>query len=277
MNMEQPAPKTRSIELEISVDAPVATVWNSLIDPEQLANWFPREASGSSEQGGTLTFSWDEGCEWTTTIDLLEPNSHVRWVDPPVEGADPDATPAAVDFYVEARGGKTIVRLVHSGFSASSDWDEYYDATEAGWTYFLYNLQHYLERHSSTPRDMVWERRRTTKAREEIWQRLFGPDGFALDPTAERTSRGKRYRLRLGELSSQGVVATVKPRAHFAGTAEEWNNALLFVEFETGTQQWHCGLWLSTYGLPSDKVTTLQRQLGEVADRVFGEPTDVGS
>jgi uncharacterized protein YndB with AHSA1/START domain len=44
MNMEQPAPKTRSIELEISVDAPVATVWNSLIDPEQLANWHHRPA-----------------------------------------------------------------------------------------------------------------------------------------------------------------------------------------------------------------------------------------
>jgi hypothetical protein len=35
----------------------------------------------------------------------------------------------AVDDHIEARGGATILRLVHSGFGKGADWDgEYYDA-----------------------------------------------------------------------------------------------------------------------------------------------------
>jgi len=30
----------------------------------------------------------------------------------------------AIDFHVEAQGGKTVVRLVQSGFGAGPDWDD---------------------------------------------------------------------------------------------------------------------------------------------------------
>jgi uncharacterized protein YndB with AHSA1/START domain len=269
---KQPALRTRSVELEIAVDAPVAAVWNALTDPEQLVNWFPLEASGSSEEGGTITFSWDEGCEWSTTIDLLETNSHVRWVDPPAEGSDSEQPSVAVDFYLEARGDKTILRLVHSGFSASSDWDEYYDATEAGWTYFLYNLQHFLGRHPNTSRSMVWERRPTKKEPSEIWRQLFGPEGFQLAPSPDEVGPGDRFSFQLADDAFEGVVGYVRSPANFAGSIEALNDALLFVEVEPGKERRHCGLWLSTYGLLPDRVRTLQERLTQVASQIFGEP-----
>jgi hypothetical protein len=36
-----------------------------------------------------------------------------------------------------------VVRLINSGFGSGADWDAEYDATEAGWRLFLYNLRLY--------------------------------------------------------------------------------------------------------------------------------------
>ena len=36
--------KTRTIETEIRIDAPVDQVWQALTDPEELVRWFPLEA-----------------------------------------------------------------------------------------------------------------------------------------------------------------------------------------------------------------------------------------
>jgi hypothetical protein len=50
-----------------------------------------------------------------------------------------------MEWLVEARGGGTcVVRLINSGFGSGADWDAEYDATEAGWRLFLYNLRLYL-------------------------------------------------------------------------------------------------------------------------------------
>ena len=67
------SPATRAIELEIEIAAPVAAVWNALTSAEQLADWFPKDARGSAEDGGAVTFSWDEGVEWTTNVHVVEP------------------------------------------------------------------------------------------------------------------------------------------------------------------------------------------------------------
>src|SRR5581483_3380801 len=70
------------------------------------------------------------------------------------------------------RKGKTVVRLVNSGFSMDAEWDDQYSATEAGWKYFLFNLKHYLERHAGTPRVQLSERRKSEQPRSEMWSRI---------------------------------------------------------------------------------------------------------
>jgi hypothetical protein len=49
------------------------------------------------------------------------------------------------------------------------------------------------------------------------------------------------------------------------------NEALMFVEMEPGKSKFHTGLWLSTYGVPQDRVETLRIGLRESADRIFAE------
>ena len=58
----------------------------------------------------------------------------------------------------------------------------------------------------------------------------------------------------------------------FAGTVQELNDALLFVELEPGEQP-RCGIWLSVYGAAPDPA--LQTALSALAARLFAEPAPV--
>jgi uncharacterized protein YndB with AHSA1/START domain len=244
---------TRSIDLTVEIPADLDTVWRALTDPKQLECWFPLKASGSTGPGGKLTLSWGPEMEWTTQVKVSEPPTHVQFEDP----ADPSRPGAVsrIDFHCETRDGRTVVRLVHSGFDASADWDDQFTSTQNGWRYFLMNLRHYLERHADTPRTMVWDRRKMTKPPSKVWESLFEPPvlGGVVDATLEEVSRGR----------------------HAWGRVPALNDGLLFIEFEGGPSatEGHLGVWISTYGLPPAKTAALQAALTAALDQRVGTGT----
>jgi uncharacterized protein YndB with AHSA1/START domain len=249
--------KTRSIDLTVEIPADLHTVWRALTEPKQIERWFPLKASGSTEPGGKLTLSWGPEMDWTTQVKVSEPPTHVQFEDP----ADPSrpGVVSRIDFHVESAGpstslraSRTVVRLVHSGFDASADWDDQFTSTQNGWRYFLMNLRHYLERHADTPRTMVWDRRRMTKPPSKVWESLFEPPvlGGVVDATLEEVSRDR----------------------HAWGRVPALNDGLLFIEFEGGPSatNGHLGVWISTYGLPAAKTAALQTALTAALDQRVG-------
>jgi hypothetical protein len=61
--------------------------------------------------------------------------------------------PVTVDWTIESRGGKTLLRVTQSNFMPGQDWEqEYFDSTNYGWGFMLLNLRHYLEHHAGKPR-----------------------------------------------------------------------------------------------------------------------------
>jgi uncharacterized protein YndB with AHSA1/START domain len=272
--------RTRAITIEVAIDVPAAAIWSALTDPAEIARWFPPVVTGggAAGQARTLTFLWGPPIEWTTTVAMADPG-HVRWVDDPAayEAAEGSGgvLPLAVDWHIEGRGGSSVVRLVHSGWDASSDWDEQYDATDAGWRYFLFNLRHYLTRHRGTPRTMLAARRPATIPRSELWDRLWGVDGFALSDADRRTlTAGRRAALRLRDGAQPTDVADIEVvhcgPTHFWGVLPGLRDALLVIEMEPGREGYHCGIWLSTYGVSKTDTRALDEALSALADRVFG-------
>jgi uncharacterized protein YndB with AHSA1/START domain len=252
----------RSIELNVSVDVPASAVWAALTDPKELSNWFAPTVSGSSEVGKTLCISWGSPIEWTTTVATADPNRHVRWVDDPSQ-------PLAVDWSIEGRGGKTLLRLVHSGWSTEASWDEQYDATIAGWRYFLFNLRHYLQRHRGTRRTMISTRLPSTIPRAALWDRLMGPDGFALGVRDHAALReGDHVRLQLGADPQRLEIVHYAAPTHLWGTLPGLSDALLMIEMEPGVTEYHCGIWLSTYGLNGERLQSLRDAMATLTDRV---------
>jgi uncharacterized protein YndB with AHSA1/START domain len=134
------ASATRAIDLDIEVPGTPEEVWEAVASGPGITAWFvPARVDG--RLGGTceLDFGPGLGVE-TARITAWEPPRRL------VAEVAAEGRPAfAMEWLVEARdGGTCVVRLINSGFGSGADWDAEYDATEAGWRLFLYNLRLYL-------------------------------------------------------------------------------------------------------------------------------------
>jgi uncharacterized protein YndB with AHSA1/START domain len=140
MSTRNDAPGTRSIRLEVEVPGRPEQVWQAVATGPGITAWFvPAEVE--ERQGGTVTLDFGPGMgKDTAEVTVWEPPR--RFV---AEATGPDGRHFAGEWLVEAReGGTCVVRLIYSGFGAGADWDAEYNALEAGWRLFLYNLRLYL-------------------------------------------------------------------------------------------------------------------------------------
>ncbi len=268
MSVEAPADSdTRSIELSVDIDAPVEAVWRAITDSGAVVNWFAPIASGEPGLGGHLTVAWAEGADWTSIISVWRPVEHLQLVDgPPDEAAAEGAVPIVLDYHLEARNDGTCVHLVHSGLSASKGWDEAFHMMTNGWRFFLWNLKHYLERHSDARRDMISERPWVTGTREEVWDTIFGDEGLGMVPA--QPAEAFRLRLDGGHILEGKVVLCDRPWA-FAGVVTSLNDGILHVELEGTGERWKMGVWLSAYGLGEERCTETGEALGQTISRLF--------
>lgn len=258
--------ETRSLELERTIQASPDEVWDALTTVEGLERWFPLEAKVEPGVGGSIWLSWGPGSAGEAPIRVWDPPRHFGWTES--YGTDESGLPiqVAVDFHVEGRDGATVVRLVQSGFSASSEWDEMYDALKDGWTYFLFQLAFSFLRHRGKRRRMVWRRQKTALPREEVWLRL--KEAGLVDITdAKPTTDGRpdadvpSTSVRLDEAQAARPV-TSRTNYHFAAVLPDLDDAIWFVELEGR----HVGFWLSLYDPAEPEPTRLQKALDTVVE-----------
>jgi uncharacterized protein YndB with AHSA1/START domain len=274
-------PKPRTVEPEVRIDAPQEAVWRALTEANELARWLPPIAAGKPGLGEELLLCWGPHLEWRTEVVTFDVGRHLVWRDKaPTQLGPPEAQASsaettqgfnhmAVDWTLEAAGGKVLVRLVQSGFGEGDAWDDFYDGTNLGWRVFLLALRHYLERHSGVRRDMVSVRRPARGGPTVPWNRVWSAEGFAPTPAAAAFTPGKRFRLLLGKERLEGTVELVRAPRGFFGTVASLDDATLLVEMEPGRDALHCGIWLSTYGRAPERVKSLQEALTGMADRAF--------
>ena len=263
MNDAAPKREERRIEKEIEIAAPAEAVWKALTTGEGLTRWFPLEASVEPGAGGKITLSW--GPEWQATSEITgwEPNRRFAWGT---------GKPVRMEVTIEARGGKTIVRLVQSSFSTGADWEnEFYDSTDYGWVFMLVNLRHYLERHAGVARGVAWPRVKAEMARTSIYERLAGRGGILGDGAAKDLREGARYSLRAstGEAWSGEVKFVREPRG-FCVTVEQLKDGLAWLTIEGGKPPHDVQLWFSTYGLPAAEVKEVEARWEAELKRILG-------
>lgn len=261
----KPVRVARKIEKEIELDASPETVWRMLTDPQELARWFPLEASVIPGEGGKISRSW--GPDWTSTapIEIWEPNHRLRSVE------SSTGKPVTVEWTIEARGGKTILRLVQSAFESGADWEkEFFDSTNYGWEFMLFNLRHYLECHSGRPRLVAWPRRKVEMTRASVYEKLAGPGGLFVEG-ALNLSAGQPYSLRTATNESwSGRVEFIVPGRGFCVTVKSLNDALAWLTIEGAGPEHDAQFWFSTYGLPQSQVREIENRLVDELKRVLG-------
>lgn len=148
----------RAHETRVTIAASVEEVWKALTDPEALVRWFAPRMIVKPGPGGEITADWGPGLEWKTLIEVWEQHRHLRLAEtrdrvlsaaPGEERLEPRRL--VEDFYLEANGAETVLRLVHSGFGSSAAWDQEYEGTRDGWQSCFLRLKIGLERHPGKP------------------------------------------------------------------------------------------------------------------------------
>jgi uncharacterized protein YndB with AHSA1/START domain len=243
---------TRAVEAEVEIEAPPEAVWRALTDARELERWFPLEARVEPGEGGTVFMSWKNEYEAESRITVWEPARHLQitWGFSDEEREITQFT----DFYLEGAKGRTVLRVVTSGFPDDPAWDAWYEGTSQGWAYELVSLKWYLERHPGRDRQVVYLRRRVKLPAEEAWERLFGPGGLPERPLASRPF----------------IEA---PPVQYAGHADE-RNALVRVGTEPCMGQADfrdVTLWLSAWGAEAEDVEPLRQEWSELLERLFPE------
>jgi uncharacterized protein YndB with AHSA1/START domain len=250
---------TRSIERALEIHAPIERVWAALTRADELMKWFPLQATVTPGVGGTMHMAWNEYFEGEATIEVWEPNAHLRTTFMEPGGTD-EPIRTLVDYHLEAKGGSTILRLVHSGISADESWDDLYDGIRRGWRAELCSLRHYLERHDGVARRVAWARMETSLSENETWDRVTGVNGLRI-----RGDLCPGDRFAAISPSGEELVGTIilsDPPRQLCATVETLGDSYLRLELDK------CGeaaspsiwMWLATYGLQEGFVADLEKR-----------------
>lgn len=254
------AAAARSVERQIEIAAPAGAVWKALTDAEELVRWFPLEARVTPGSGGTIWMRWDESEVVDDRIEVWEPERHLRST-----GRAGSWSSIATDYYLQGKGGSTVLRVVSSGFGGEAS-DDLVQGFGTGWDFELRGLRHYLERHRGVDRVAAWARARYPAGYEQAWARLTGAGGFFGNAGLPAARPGERCTLATSAGDRlDGVAMLSQPPYQFAATIDEWNDALFRAHLYDGTAM----VWLSAYGVAAGRVRELERRWQEALDRVF--------
>jgi uncharacterized protein YndB with AHSA1/START domain len=261
----------RTIDLTIDVDATLDEVWHALTTGEGLVRWFGPYGAVTPGEGGSVSVGWDPKEMWDAPITVWEPQRRMQTASE-MPSKDGRIVRLAIDYYLEVQGSRVRVRLVHSGFDDSGSWDDYIDGLDAGWTYFLFNLKHALERHRGLDRRQLSARFRTM-ARAGEDHPVFGLKGLRVRPPVDGLRPGDACRLFLGGVEVAATVAVRHTSRTVAFLVPAWNDALLVVEREGMKEAHTLGIWLSLYGVPETTEAPLRQGLADV-ESALGVPKE---
>jgi uncharacterized protein YndB with AHSA1/START domain len=269
---------SRAFEMTIEVAVSPDALWQAITEPLEVTRWFASHAEIQPGTGGRWMTSWDGNWPWNMDIEIWEPNRHLRLIDR--QGRPYDAKgeavntsvaplPIAIDWYLEARGGSTRLRLVHSGFGRGGAWDDEYEGVSVGWPLELNGLKHYLEHHRGTNRSVAWSRIIVPAPVPVVWPQFAGPDGILRDPSLLTLRRGERYSTTLstGDRIAGTVVAVIAGRG-FQVTVDGWNNALYRLWVDGVGTETAVNSWLSTYGMPDAFAKGFDERMRAEVNRV---------
>lgn len=240
---------TRAAEGRAEIHAPPERVWRALTEAAELERWFPLEARVEPGEGGEIFMSWKNEYSGSSKILTWDPPHHLRisW------GGEDDAAAQVTDYHIEGRGGRTLLRVVTSGFPPDASWDDWVEGTRLGWLFELTSLKRYLEENDGEDRRVVYLRRRVHLPRQEAWDRLFGPRG--LDPR---------------ELS-RSTFSVEEPR-QYVGETRDPAGGLLRISTEPcepGTRGKDVTLFLSVWGDREERLEDLEREWTALLEGLF--------
>lgn len=133
----------RWVEMELIVPGTPEQVWQAMATGSGNTAWFTRTTI-DERVGGAVRFDFGPNGNSAGEVTTWEPPHRFGYVERDwSEGAPPVATEITV---LGRSGNRCVVRMVHSLFASTDDWDDQLESFENGWPAFFEVLRLYLAR-----------------------------------------------------------------------------------------------------------------------------------
>jgi len=166
----------RSIQVEVEVPGTPEEVWRAIGTGAGISSWFV-PTTMEEHNGGNMVCKFGPGPEFESHATMT------AWKPPHYFAAEgplgPNAPTMATEWFVEAKsGGTCIVRVVHSLFADTDDWDGQLGGIENGWPSFFQILRLYLTRFRGLSSTTFQVMGSAPDSIAEAWGRLMAPIGL---------------------------------------------------------------------------------------------------
>jgi uncharacterized protein YndB with AHSA1/START domain len=175
MSLKKEASGRRCVQVEVEVPGTPEEVWQAIATGPGISAWFVPTRS-EERVGGEVVSNFGPGTDCPATITVWE--APKRFV---AEGdmGPPGSPKVATEWTVEARaGGKCVVRVVHSLFASTDEWDNQLDGLEQGWPAYFSILRRYLERFKGMPCSAMHFVSFSSDSESMAWEKAGGELGL---------------------------------------------------------------------------------------------------
>jgi uncharacterized protein YndB with AHSA1/START domain len=194
------------VEMETLIPGTPEQVWQAMCTGPGMSTWF-MPAKVDEQVGGKLSFDMGGGSTSAGLVTAWEPPKLFGYVE---RDWMPGAPPVATELTITARGdGKCTVRMVHSLFASSDDWDDQLESFESGWPGFFEVLKLYLTHftgRSAAPFNVMKPAKDDALA---VWKRMVAAVGVA------GADVGERRKTSAEPVPLEGVVELVRQDDRF--------------------------------------------------------------
>jgi uncharacterized protein YndB with AHSA1/START domain len=171
----------RSVQVEVEVPGTPEEVWRAIATGPGISSWFVPTRS-EERAGGEVVSTFGPGMDCPATITSWE--APKRFVAESTMGL-PGSPTVATEWGVEARAGeggegqgKCVVRVVHSLFASTDDWDNQLNGLEQGWPTYFRILRMYLERFEGMPCSAMHFVSFSSDSEAKTWEKAGGELGL---------------------------------------------------------------------------------------------------
>jgi len=201
MSVKKEASGRRSVQVEVEVPGTPEEVWQAIATGPGISSWFvPTEFEMRDGKPVAVKLDFGPGMESRSAVTAWDPP---RMFAAQGEGWG-GSPPIADEWHVEAKsGGTCIVRVVHSLFASTDDWDNQLKGTESGWPGFFRILKIYLTHFRGQRSAMMQWMAPAAGTEAEAWETLTAALGL------KGVSAGQRWTAPAGIPALSGVVERV--------------------------------------------------------------------
>lgn len=205
MPVRRDASGRRYVQAEVEVPGTPEEVWAAIATGPGISSWFvPSEVE--EREGGTTVSHFGPGSSMDSVAKITAWDPPRRFSAESPEDMGPGTPTVATEWIVEAQSGSTcVVRVVHSWFASTDDWDKQFEAHEHGWTVFFRLLRLYLAHFRGQPCAPFQVMGAGPEPTAATWNALVGPLGLA------GAVEGQRVSTAAGAPRLAGVAERVGP------------------------------------------------------------------